>query len=91
VECGLCVSVFDGGLVTASINDECRRPTSPFKEREEPSVLPSWISLQHSGGQGCCAFNYSPLLLPGQLNGATVFNNCPGYSSVTIYSFCAVL
>jgi hypothetical protein len=50
VECGLCVSVFDGGLVIASINDECRRSASPFKEREEPSGLLLWISLQPSRG-----------------------------------------
>jgi hypothetical protein len=58
--------------------NECRRLASPFKAREEPSGLPSWISLQ-------------PLLLPGQLDDTAIFNNCSGYSSVTVYSFCAVL
>jgi hypothetical protein len=50
VECGWCVFVFDGGLVAVSIDDKCRRLTSPFKEWEEPSGLPSWISLQSSRG-----------------------------------------
>jgi hypothetical protein len=51
VEWWWCVDVFDGGLVAAStIDDECRRLAFPFKEREEPSGLPSWISLQPSGG-----------------------------------------
>ena len=36
-------------------------------------------------------FNYSPLLLPGYLDGAACFNNCIGYGRVTVYSFCAVL
>jgi hypothetical protein len=48
--CGRCAFVSDGGPVAASIDDKCRRPTSPFKEREEPSGLPSWISFQSSGG-----------------------------------------
>jgi hypothetical protein len=36
-------------------------------------------------------FNYSLLLLPGQLDGTAVFNSCPGYSTITVYFFCAVL
>ena len=37
------------------------------------------------------AFNYSPLLLPGHLDGSPLLNNCPGYSRVAVYSFCLVL
>ncbi|KAF8659234.1 hypothetical protein HU200_058639 [Digitaria exilis] len=36
------------------------------------------------------AFNYPPLLLSGQLDGEVFFNNCPGYSVLTVHSFCAV-
>ncbi|KAF8765374.1 hypothetical protein HU200_008518 [Digitaria exilis] len=36
------------------------------------------------------AFNYPPLLLPGQLDGKVLFNNCPGYSVLTVYSFCVL-
>ena len=53
-------------------------------EQEEPSrasfVLIFWNAfvLKSSG-----VFNYSLLLLPGQLDGAVAFNNCPGYSVFT--------
>ncbi|KAF8779247.1 hypothetical protein HU200_002927 [Digitaria exilis] len=36
------------------------------------------------------AFNYPPLLLTGQLDGEVFFNNCPGYSVLTVHSFCVV-
>ena len=51
-------------------------------ELEEPSrasfVLIFWRSLQDE------VFNYSCLLLPRQLDGAAVLNNCPCYSRVTV-------
>jgi hypothetical protein len=36
-------------MIVCLFDDECRRLASPFKEREEPSGVPSWISLQPSG------------------------------------------
>ena len=36
-------------------------------------------------------FNYFLLLLPRQLDGTAVFNNCSGYNTVVVYSFWTVL
>jgi hypothetical protein len=36
-------------------------------------------------------FNYFLFLLSRQLDGTAVFNNCPSYSTVTLYSFYVVL
>jgi hypothetical protein len=48
----------------SSIDDECRRLASPFKEREEPSRV--FFVLIFCGD----VFNYHLLLLPRQLDGA---------------------
>jgi hypothetical protein len=46
----VCESAADSLLIRSFVDDECWRLTSPFKAQEEPSGLPSWISLQPSGG-----------------------------------------
>ena len=58
---------------------------SRYSAKEVSFMLIVWRSLRGE------VFNYSFLLLPGQLDGAACFNNCPGYSRVTVYSFCVVL
>ena len=76
-----------------AFDDEWMHLASRFiARRERPSCLSSegeslivWRSLRGE------VFSYSFLLLPGQLDGVACFNNCPGYSMVTVYSFCAVL
>jgi hypothetical protein len=58
----------------ASSDAECRRRTSAFKEREEPSRESSHLSsdVLHAYLLDCLrgkGFNYRLLLLPGQLDG----------------------
>ena len=86
---GFSGGITGGGHCSGSSSIQCMRPASPLIELEEPSrasfVLIFWRSLQDE------VFNYSCLLLPRQLDGAAVLNNCPSYSIVTVYSFCVVL
>jgi len=59
------------------------RPTSLFIARREPSGLSFMLIFW------CLQlFSFTVDWTPGC---AAVLNNCPGYSRVTIYSFCAVL
>jgi len=94
--------VFGLMFACSLLRSEWMRPTSLFiAQRECPSCLSSGVPSRRSlqlfvwGAfvlkEASSIFNYSPLLLPGQLDCVACFNNCPNYSRMTVYSFYVVL
>jgi hypothetical protein len=87
--------IFSSDLLVRS-DDECRRRASAFKEQREPSGVSFefilWRPSSSSAGlPSRRRLQSSSSTVAWTAGRCAVSNNCPGYSSVTVYSFCAVL
>ena len=83
--------LFGHWFFDASSDAEWMRPTSPFIARREcPSCLSSEVPSRKSHRLRSLRASSSIIILYCCLD-SWMENNYPGYSRVTVYSFCAVL